>query len=155
MPQIDGEPTSPWHVIAAIAGWLVPGLGHWLIGDKPRGVILLIAILGLWLAGSLIGGLSVFDHKEHRMWFLGQMLIAPSLAMDYTRGQMVERHGEPTPGNDTGFSPAYARTHEQGLLYTSLAGLLNLLVMIDVLYGNPKAKPMRRQLLEPSATGEG
>lgn len=140
--------TSPWHAASAIAGWLVPGLGHLLIGERRRGVILLVAIGGLWLSGTLIGGVSVFDTRQHRLWFVGQMLVAPSCAVAYLHSSLLDRYGTPLP-TDTppAFSPAYGRTHEQGLLYTSLAGMLNLLAVIDVLYRDPqKVRP--RDLLD-------
>lgn len=140
---------SPWHLASAVAGWLVPGLGHLLIGEKQRAAILGFSIGALWLAGTVIGGVSVFDVKEHRMWFLGQMLVAPSIVVAYGHQQLVNRYGVPEPTDtDPAFSPAYARTQEQGLLYTSLAGLLNLLTVIDVLYRDPR-KLRRRNLLEP------
>jgi len=148
----DEKSTHPWHIAASLAGWLVPGLGHWLIGEKHRAVILGVAIAGLWLGGALVGGISVFDAKEHKMWYLGQMLIAPSIAMEYAHSKMLARGGEPMPDDSsTAFSPSYARTNEQGLLYTALAGLLNLLAIIDVLYRDPVKS--RRYQREPMPAG--
>ncbi|MCC6681309.1 MAG: hypothetical protein IT445_10460 [Phycisphaeraceae bacterium] len=127
------------HVAAALLGWLLPGLGHWLIGQRQRAVILCLAIGGLWLAGALIGGIGVFDRKEHKMWFLGQMLVAPSVVVDVAHESLATRYGPPLPNANppAAFSPAYGRTQEQGLLYSALAGMLNLLAMVDVLYRQP------------------
>lgn len=156
MHPSDG-PSSPsaWHIASAVAGWFVPGLGHLLIGEKQRGVILLVAIGSLWLAGTLMGGVTVFDWQQHRLWFLGQMLIAPSCVVLYVHDNLHNRiGGEPKP-TDTPplYTPAFGRTHEQGLLYTSLAGLLNLLAIVDVLYRDPR-KIRPRDLLEQD-TGDG
>ncbi len=134
------QPTvSARHVAAALLGWLLPGLGHWLIGQKQRAIILCLAIGGLWLAGTLIGGIGVYDRKEHKMWFLGQMLVAPSVLVDMAHESLATRYGRPEPNVSppAAFSPAYGRTEEQGLLYSSLAGLLNLLAIVDVLYRQP------------------
>lgn len=122
-----------WNFTAAIAAWLVPGLGHMLLGHLKRGLILAVTIGMLWIGGLAIGGVSVIDREEHPFWFLGQMLVAPSLAVE-----MVHRNlGEPMPGTDPAYEPSLGRVHEQGTLYTALAGLLNLLVMLDVLYRDP------------------
>ena len=37
-----------WNLPAAVAAWLVPGLGHLLAGHTQRGVILMVCIGGLW-----------------------------------------------------------------------------------------------------------
>ncbi|MEO1235216.1 MAG: DUF6677 family protein [Planctomycetota bacterium] len=126
---------SRWNFAAAFAGWLLPGLGHMLLGQVPRGLVLAVTIGTLWLSGLLIGGVSVFDRGDHPAWFLGQMLVAPSFVADATRARLVRGHdGTFAPDDDPPFEPAFARAHEQGTLFTSLAGLLNLLAIIDVLY---------------------
>jgi hypothetical protein len=125
-----------------LAAWLVPGLGHWLLGQRRRGVILLVSIGLLWTSGFLVGGVGVFDRKSHPVWFLGQMLIAPSI--------LVERWDNSLQGPNAGparpdaavipYMPSYGHVHEQGVLYTALAGMLNLLAIMDVLYQDPAAR---------------
>ncbi len=143
-----------WHVAAAIAAWLLPGLGHYLLGQRRRGLILGLSIGGLWFAGLLIGGLAVIDFEEHPAWFLGQALTAPSLIVEQVHemllasspaGPQPPLHADdPTPA----FEPSFGRTQEQGILYTALAGLLNLLCIIDVLYRDPR-DPRYRALPPP------
>jgi hypothetical protein len=124
-----------WNFAAAFCGWLLPGLGHFLVGQSRRGVVLGVTIGSLWLGGLLIGGVSVIDRRDHPAWFLGQMLVAPSFAADVTRTRLARGYeGTFAPDDDPPYEPAYARAHEQGTLYTSLAGLLNLLAIIDLLY---------------------
>lgn len=134
--RTKASPRSPrWNFAAAFAGWLLPGLGHFLIGQPRRGVVLGVTIGTLWLSGLLIGGISIVDRRDHPAWFLGQMLIAPSFAADAYRDRLVrEFDGRFIPQDNPPFEPAYGRAHEQGTLYTSLAGLLNLLAIIDLLY---------------------
>lgn len=128
--------TRRWHVDAAFAAWLLPGLGHYLLGLKQRGLILGIAIGLLWVAGCLIGGIGGFDH--HRWWFLGQMLVGPSVVVDQVHHRLRRQSlpNGPLPARAR-FEPPFGRTEEQGFLYTSLAGLLNLMAIIDVLYREP------------------
>ncbi|MEE9403983.1 MAG: DUF6677 family protein, partial [Algisphaera sp.] len=79
-------------VAAAFAGWLLPGLGHLLSGHTTRGLVLAITLSTMWLGGLLIGGLSVVDRHVDPAWFLGQALLAPSLAADHYRASHVKAH---------------------------------------------------------------
>jgi hypothetical protein len=150
---LTARPAQPrWHLAAAVAGWLIPGLGHLLLGQRRRGLVILAGILGLWTAGLLIGGITVIEHRseagEFRPWFLGQMVIAPSLAVDYyhtsLRTEYRRKHDGklPEPGRgELPYVPAFGRAHEMGTLYTSLAGLLNLLAILHVAYHEPQGHP--------------
>ncbi|MEL7088025.1 MAG: DUF6677 family protein [Planctomycetota bacterium] len=138
--------SARWNLAAAFAGWLLPGLGHFLLGQPRRAVVLGTTIGTLWLGGLLIGGVSVIDRNDHPAWFLGQMLVAPSWAANAYRANLVADHdGGFGPDDGPPFEPAYGRAHEQGTLFTSLAGLLNLLAIIDVLYRDPSedSRPAR------------
>lgn len=149
VPPLDeaaGRASARWNLAAAFAGWLLPGLGHFLLGQPRRAVVLGTTIGTLWLGGLLIGGVSVIDRNDHPAWFLGQMLVAPSWAANAYRGNLVAAHdGGFDPEDNPPFEPAYARAHEQGTLFTSLAGLLNLLAIIDVLYRDPADDPQPTQ----------
>ena len=172
MSDSSHEHHAQWNPHAAIAGWLVPGLGHLILGQKRRGIVLCVSILLLWLAGILIGGISVIDRhdrgeppdnapslRSQSWWFYGQAMIAPSLLVDYIRSSMTNSHAiktghpdDPNPrslllpqrGSDIEsappYEPSFGRVAEQGTLYTALAGMLNLLAMIDVLYCDPRAR---------------
>lgn len=151
-PASSGSPNpiSRWHVSAAVAAWLVPGLGHYLLGQRRRGIILAVSIGLLWLAGLLIGGVSAIDRTAHPAWFAGQMLVAPSVVIEYyhTRLRSAGRDN-PLPGDSAAYTPSFARTNEQGVLYTALAGMLNLLAIIDVLYRDPRDPRHRGGMMPP------
>ena len=125
--------------LEAVATWLLPGLGHILIGQRCRGFILMFAISGLWLAGLLIGGVSCIDHREHTAWFAGQSLVAATLPVDLWH-QSLSGRTVPIPDANPPYQPSLGRSNEQGILYTALAGLLNLLAMIDVGYCDPERR---------------
>ena len=158
MPADDhathGTPT--WNLTAALAAWVLPGLGHALLGDVRRGLVIGIAIVALWVSGLAIGGVGSIQRERHPFWFLGQALVAPTLAVHYVRNTFLVEAPSPDdldremPGRII-YSPAYGHTSEQGVLYTALAGLLNLLAIIDVVYRSPRicatpasASPARR-----------
>lgn len=139
------KPRAAWNLPAAIAGWLVPGLGHFLCGHTRRGVILLLSIGGLWLCGLLIGGVSVIQARTPegglKPWYLGQAIIAPSIAVEFLHDRYRAKNGgmSPMPGDAVvPYQPAYGRAYELGTLYTALAGLLNLLAVIDIVYREPR-----------------
>jgi uncharacterized protein DUF6677 len=137
---LTAKTASPrWHFAGAIAAWLFPGAGHLLLGQKGRAAILLASIGTLWLAGFFVGGVGVFDRKGHPVWFMGQMLIAPSVLVEGYHRSLQDPAGQPPrPDDPTGtYQPSFGHVHEQGVLYTSLAGMLNLLAIMDVLYRDP------------------
>jgi Family of unknown function (DUF6677) len=141
--KLSDSSTSPrWHIAGAIAAWLVPGLGHWLLGQRRRGLILLASIGFLWLGGFFIGGVGVFDRKNHPVWYMGQMLIAPSVVVEgWHRSLQGTDAMPPRPDvQNIAYEPSYGHVHEQGVLYTALAGMLNLLAIMDVLYQDPMVR---------------
>lgn len=140
----DPNASPKWHFAAAIATWLIPGAGHFMLGQRGRGVILLACIGLLWVGGFFIGGVSVFDRKGHPVWFMGQMLIAPSILVEGYHRSLQTAGQPPRPDDPAGqYQPSFGHVHEQGVLYTALAGMLNLLAVMDVLYRDP-ADPRHR-----------
>ena len=47
--------------LVALAGWLVPGLGYWLIGQKARGTTIGLTVVSMFLFGMLVGGVRTVD----------------------------------------------------------------------------------------------
>jgi hypothetical protein len=118
---------------AALAGWLVPGLGHWLRGEPRRAALLACALGTLWGGGLLIGGLSVIDHTSSQEWFvrMGQFAMAPSLGVDVLRAFAAERDA-------LRLVESLGPARQQGVLWTGVAGYLNVLVLLDLLM--PRAR---------------
>jgi hypothetical protein len=145
------------HLLEAVAGWIVPGLGHWLLGERRRGVILGITILSLWLAGLLIGGVCVLDpqtppeqNKRGRSyWYFAQIMVGPSVPVSLYFVNVLYNNQEPVSNTHNRFSPSLGKVNEQGTLYTAMAGLLNLLAVIDVVWCDPQARRKRRKDTPP------
>ena len=133
-------PDRPFKVpapIVAVVGWLIPGAGYLLLGQLARGLTIGFTILTLFVLGLLIGGIHVVDpptfatpaggppltirHKVkvvlEKPWYIGQFL---SGAIGLISGWVGP--SQPAP---------HARANEIGTLYTAVAGMLNLLAMID------------------------
>ncbi|MGF1634327.1 MAG: DUF6677 family protein [Phycisphaerae bacterium] len=47
--------------VVAVAGWLLPGLAHWLIGRRVRGYVIGATVLGIFLVGLLVAGVRVIQ----------------------------------------------------------------------------------------------
>src|SRR4051812_3718292 len=47
--------------LVAILGWLVPGSGYFLIGQRTRGIVIGVTIITLFLSGMLLAGVRVID----------------------------------------------------------------------------------------------
>jgi hypothetical protein len=97
---IDHEPDSP-QPLAALCAWLVPGLGHYVLGLKRRAYAIFAGVSLLFLSGLLIGGIDSVDSTlfyrrpftnpsppervdGDMIWFLGTMFAGPAaFAADY------------------------------------------------------------------------
>lgn len=131
------EPISP--AIAGLAAWALPGLGYWLIGERARAVTVGVAVIALFVMGLLIGGVRVievptYDHAGQKMpnaslaaeirskpWSIAQIMTGP---VGIVAGYLSI--AEASVGSDS-----HARVNEIAVLYTAVAGMLNLLVIID------------------------
>lgn len=147
--------------LAAILAWIVPGLGHIFIGERRRGLILMAGIHLMMATGLLIGGIDVVDRKEDRWWYLGEMMAGPIpvLVDRYHQSLKVEqRHprtgrvilAAPSPQESPAYEPSLARVNELGTLFVTLAGMLNLMCIIDVAQ-HPKVE--RRRVEKPGVVG--
>jgi hypothetical protein len=104
-----------------LAAWLVPGLGHALYG-KPRKAIVLLVVLTLMFACGLAfsGRLFPFGGSEPLVW----------LAAAAQWGLGLPRLTAAIAGWGTGVVTAV--TYEYGNTFIIVAGMLNLLAVIDV-----------------------
>jgi hypothetical protein len=123
---MEPNPTlTPWVVLT---GWLLPGSGYWLLGERARGAIVCLVVLAVFLMGMLIGGVRVIDAPDDfypasllaKPWFIGQILTGPISVVAALAANHVDT-----------LRVAHGRSWELGTLYTAIAGMLNLLALID------------------------
>ena len=113
------QPATTAYLICA-AAWLIPGVGHFWLGRRQKGVIFLIALtlmfgFGLWLNGAL------FPFQ------LSEPLVALGALADLGVGlpYIVAR------ATGAGVGTVVAITYEYGNTFVIVAGLLNMLVVLD------------------------
>lgn len=136
--------------LAAVLAWLVPGLGHLYAGFWTKGLVSLVLLLGLWVAGMWLSrgeAISLHPEEGHPYAFVAQVGVGlpTGLGVLHSKGQL--------PGFEPRESARYqdeawvARLPDQdtGLLFTMVAGLLNLLLVYDALQGVPGAIARRAE----------
>lgn len=133
---IVGDSKSGMGYIAIAVGWLVPGAGHLMIGQRKRGAIFLLAIHTLFFIGLLCGGVRALDRPRQRLWSYSQYMAGwPMLVGAHIRASVYP----PKSPHPLGFSPLL---QEVATAYCGLAGMLNLLVLVD-LFMIVSQEPMR------------
>ncbi len=65
--------SRPLPYLAAILAWLIPGLGHIYIGQRVRGIIILVTIGATFWTGVAFGGVMTVDYQNQRWWFAAEM----------------------------------------------------------------------------------
>jgi len=107
-------------VLLSLASWAIPGAGHLWLGRRSKGFIFLIALPLMFALGLKIQGrLFPFDMSEP--------LVGLAALADLGIGLIYFAAG--ALGYGTG--DVRAVTYEYGNAFLIVAGLLNLLVVID------------------------
>lgn len=148
----DHGSDHPLNFQAAALGLVFPGLGQLALGHARRGLLAMAAVVGLFLGGLLIGGVDCVDRREDRLWFYLQACTGPiAFAADwvndaYLRSGAVGRLMPTPPAELTQRGPnprvssfkGISYSSEIGTLYCALAGLLNIVVVLDALHRLPR-----------------
>ncbi len=129
MASPNNMPTAVKMPLAGLAGWILPGLGHIVAGHKQRGIIILVTITLTFWGGVAIGGVrNSVDPQRQKLWFMAQICSGSHALVAYTWGN-AERDGLK---KDELVSSQW-RSVELALVFTGVAGLLNVLAMMDAL----------------------
>jgi hypothetical protein len=106
--------------LAGIAGWWIPGAGHWIVGQPKRAAIIFFSIMFAFLLGIWLGSIAVIDSKTP--WYWAQLLTSPAIAyLAHLSGSVYHLD-------------SFGRPREIGEIYTGIAGLLNLLCVVNAVY---------------------
>jgi hypothetical protein len=118
--QAQAAPLTLMSVVAPAAGWLVPGLGHFIQKRWIRGLLLMISVcamffLGLGMQGKIYAA-NTGDILE-MLGFVGDIgsggLYIVSQALGWGQGAI------------------YRATADYGTKYIIVAGLLNVICAVD------------------------
>ncbi len=104
-----------------LAAWLVPGLGHALYGKPRKAIVLLVVLTAMFACGLAFNGrLFPFGGSEPLVW----------LAAAAEWGLGLPRMAAALAGWGAGVVTDV--TYEYGNTFLIIAGMLNLLAVIDV-----------------------
>jgi hypothetical protein len=137
-------------IFAAVLAWLVPGLGHIYQGRRAKGVLFMVCILSTFFYGLYLSdGKAVYaswTDGDKRLYYLCQigagLPALPALVQNY-----LVRNGKAPllggimapPATPAELSDWYLKLNtyfDLGTVYTTIAGLLNVLVIYDA-WGGP------------------
>jgi hypothetical protein len=115
---LAAEPQSP--VLACAAAWLVPGAGHFMVGEGRKALVLFIVLSFMYAIGLALGGrLFPFQFSEPLVCLSGLAEWAMGLPrlMAFVGG--------------FGQGDVVAASYEYGNTFLIVGGLLNALVILD------------------------
>ena len=104
-----------------LLAWLIPGAGHFLLKEKKRAIIISATIVLTFCAGLYVGSIGVINPVGAKSWYVAQIINSPIVAV---LGYLAT----------TGDYPVFGRPNEIGQIYTTIAGLLNLLCIVNAVY---------------------
>jgi hypothetical protein len=113
------QPTTNPYLISAVA-WLVPGAGHLWLGRTQKALVFLMALplmfaTGLWLEGRL------FPFQPSEPLVALAAFADVGIGIPYFIAKAL----------DFGAGNVVAATYEYGNAFIIVAGLLNMLVVLD------------------------
>ena len=124
--------------VAGLLAWVFPGLGHFFLGHHAHGLVFMVTIVATFWTGVALGGVrATVDPKERTLWFTAQMCTGANALAAYGLHHAVAN-------SDTPLGPYLSS--EVGVHYTGVAGLLNILVILDAI---GRATGSRRQVPVP------
>mgnify|MGYP001193481275 FL=1 len=107
-------------VVSSVLAWVIPGLGHIASGRVMRGIVFAIIVLSLFLGGILLDGKVYRPEPGQPLSYLAAVGAA-GVGLPYVAAHQA--------GWNLG--DIRSQSHEYGNTFTLLAGLLNLLIVLD------------------------
>jgi hypothetical protein len=131
-------------LLAVAAGWVLPGLGHVLVGRAKRGLLFALIILGSFALGLVHQGrLALWDHKQPFLSSLQVLANAGVGPADLVArwavygGPVYEMEDGSSYGGVTDRSDIFRNRESSalspyGTAYLWTAGLMNLMLLFEV-----------------------
>lgn len=121
------QPRGRSAALSALLAWLLPGLGHWYLGDRPRAIVFFVVTAVTFWGGVAVGGVrSTVTARENGPWIAAQLCMGPQAVLALVLG---ERHKAEHGDSFKASWPASGIS----VVYAGITGLLNLLIIIDAL----------------------
>lgn len=105
---------------AFVLAWLLPGAGHAILGKWKKGLFFFAILAATWLGGTAIVGFKSVSFDENPFYYVGQYGSGAMLAL----AKFLPKSSIPD-----GMHP---NVYDPGLLYMCVAGLMNIVVLLNV-----------------------
>lgn len=135
--------------LAALLAWLVPGLGHWYLGERSRAVIFFVVTTVTFWGGVAVGGVRItVTPRENGPWIAAQLCMGPQavaalVLSEQTKAGSGDQFKAPWPASNI------------SVVYAGITGLLNLLIIIDALARAEASESFRAARAPPRPRGIG
>ena len=111
------------QTLALALAWLVPGLGHLYVGKPRKALFFFVTLTLLYVVGYVLADFRFVRLDDNPFYYVGRwgsgvVLLSTQFAIDH-----APRHSMPLD------------FWEPGLLYMCASGLLNLVLVFNVLNG--------------------
>lgn len=118
--SMDAAASGVSPVVALVAGWLVPGAGHLLLGKWVRAALLMVSIVGMFAIGVALQGKLYSPNTGEPLDMLG---FAGDLGSGllYLVGRLL----------GWGQAPVLVAVADYGTKFIVVAGLLNIVAAVD------------------------
>jgi TM2 domain-containing membrane protein YozV len=118
-PVVDKKSQQGFVYLPLLAGWLIPGAGHFLLGKWIRGTLLAVSIIALFILGLAMQG-KLYTSAQDILEMLG---VAGDLGsgMLYFISRIMGLGGE----------PVRTTVGDYGTKFIVVAGLLNIIAAVD------------------------
>jgi len=135
-PEIDQSEGTKAPPLLLAAAWLVPGVGHWILGKRVRAAVFALVIVSAFVTGVLVDGeVGTPERAEPFSWLAtfaclgnGILYFVRLLWLNGLDG--IVSGGFPFGLRGGGDPVAAGFVYGNTFLYT--AGLMNLLTVLDV-----------------------
>ena len=127
--------------LAFFVAWLLPGAGHVLMGKWKKGLFFFALLGAAYAFGMHIAGWRPVSFDDNPFYFVGQYGSWATLLVAKLRGSEKAILSQ-------GIHPSW---FDPGLLYVCVVGLLNLVLMLNVLDLKPAAAPATAAAATPPA----
>jgi len=117
--RVTGK-SSSFPILVLIAGWLIPGAGHFLLRKWGRGALLLISIVAMFFLGIALKG-KIYSPNT------GDLLDILNFAGDLGSGLLYVL----ARVLDLGQTSVQVATADYGTKFMVVAGLLNIISAVD------------------------
>ena len=120
-----------------ILGWLIPGAGHFLLGRRPQALVFFVTITATYLLGMFLTDFTNVSPDRHPFYYAAyvfngaQTILATVLTQDLVLTRVPTHFG--------------ISTMDVGIVYTAVASLLNIIVVMDAWGHAAGIRPLPRK----------